>query len=135
MSSQKISQTNPNAPVAMNADCQPYLTASHGTTSGATTAPIFAPELNSPVASARSLLGNHSATVLMHAGKLAASPSPSSARAMPNVNAETAPACAIAATLQIEMASAYPLRVPSRSINRPAVNNPIAYAAWNAAVM
>ena len=41
-----------------------------GTTSGVTSAPTFVPELKMPVASARSFLGNHSATVLMEAGKL-----------------------------------------------------------------
>ena len=40
----------------------PKVTASQGTASGASTAPIFAPELKSPAASARSLRGNHSAT-------------------------------------------------------------------------
>ena len=48
----------------------------HGTTSGATTAPMLVPELKMPVASARSRFGNHSATVLIAAGKLPASPMP-----------------------------------------------------------
>src|SRR3954453_20909274 len=88
--SQKINQTKPSAPVATNADCQPHLLAIQGTTSGTITAPIFAPELKIPVAWARSLLGNHSATVLMHAGKFAASPNPRNARATPNAKAEAA---------------------------------------------
>ena len=37
--------------------------------SGAMTAPMFAPALKIPVARARSRRGNHSATVLMAAGK------------------------------------------------------------------
>jgi len=40
-----------------------------GTVNGATIAPTFVPELNMPVASARSFFGNHSATVFMAAGK------------------------------------------------------------------
>ena len=43
-------------------------------------APTFEPELKMPVARARSFLGNHSATVLIAAGKFPASPTPSAAR-------------------------------------------------------
>jgi len=39
---------------------------------GAKIAPMLAPELKMPVASARSFLGKHSAVVLMDAGKLPA---------------------------------------------------------------
>ena len=52
-----------------------------GTAIGASSAPTFVPELKMPVASARSFLGNHSATALIDAGKLPASPSPSAKRA------------------------------------------------------
>ncbi len=44
-------------------------------------APTFAPALNTPVAKALSLLGNHSAVVLIAAGKLPDSPRPSPNRA------------------------------------------------------
>ena len=44
-------------------------------------APTLVPELKIPVASARSRFGNHSATLLMAAGKLPPSPSPSAKRA------------------------------------------------------
>ena len=64
------------SPVARNADCHPKRTVIQGTTSGAIVAPMFAPELKMPVASARSFFGNHSATVLIAAGKLPDSPSP-----------------------------------------------------------
>ena len=47
-------------------------------------APTLAPELKMPVASERSLCGNHSAVVLMAAGKLPDSPRPRQKRAMPN---------------------------------------------------
>jgi len=43
----------------MNAACHPYVTVMNGTAAGATTAPMFAPELKIPVASALSLFGNH----------------------------------------------------------------------------
>ena len=51
---------------------------------GARIAPTLAPELKMPVASERSHCGNHSAVVLMAAGKLPDSPMPRKARAMPN---------------------------------------------------
>src|SRR5215467_918490 len=113
---QAMIQINPSAPVAMKAHCQPYVTVIHGTTSGATTAPIFVPELKMPVASARSFFGNHSATALMDAGKLPDSPKPRANRATPKPNTEWASACAIAAKLQNNTESENPLRVPSRSI-------------------
>ncbi len=37
---------------------------------------MFVPELNSPIARARSFFGNHSATVLIDAGNVPASPNP-----------------------------------------------------------
>ena len=85
--SQKITHTKPRAPVARNAACQPNAMASQGTVAGASTAPTAAPELKRAVEKARSFLGNHSATTLMQAGKLADSPMPSRARATPNMNA------------------------------------------------
>ncbi len=76
-----MSQRNPSAPVMTNAQYHPYRTVIHGTTIGVTTAPTLVPELKIPVASARSLFGNHSATLLIAAGKLPPSPSPSAKRA------------------------------------------------------
>src|SRR5436309_15971852 len=90
---------NPIAPVSTNAHRHPRLIAIHGTTSGGMIAPMFVPELKIPVASARSAFGNHSATVLIAAGKLLDSPSPSANRAEPEGNALDARPCAIAATL------------------------------------
>src|ERR1043166_6217762 len=80
---QSSSQRKPSAPVATNGAGHPNASVIHGTTSGVTTAPMFVPELKMPVASARSFLGNHSATVLIAAGKLPASPLPRNARATP----------------------------------------------------
>src|SRR6516162_5961061 len=44
-SSHATSHMKPSAPVMRKADCQPYVTASHGTVMGAITAPMFDPEL------------------------------------------------------------------------------------------
>src|SRR6202047_5575414 len=71
-----MSQTNPRAPVRRKAERQPQCEAIHGATSGVTMAPALVPALKIPVASARSFLGNHSATHLMLAGKTPASPNP-----------------------------------------------------------
>ena len=65
----------------MKAHFQPHVRVIHGTISGVSSAPMFVPELNNPVAKARSRFGNHSATTLIAAGKLPASPRPSRKRA------------------------------------------------------
>ena len=118
---------------------------------------MFVPELKIPVASARSFWGNHSATVLIDAGKLPASPKPSAKRASANPAAapesvtmekpafasrlsigrcrlgiQSAAPCAIAARLHTTTASANPRRVPIRSMIRPAKINPSAYASEKA---
>src|ERR1035438_1675551 len=51
-----------------------------GNANGTKSPPTLEPELNKPVARARSRLGNHSAVVLMAAGKLPPSPSPNRIR-------------------------------------------------------
>ena len=126
----------------------------NGTVIGVITAPILVPALNRPVANARSRRGNHSATVLIAAGKLPDSPSPSRKRTNrkpatddeyaspkpPSMNATAGPmrvasAVAIAASDQTISASENPLRVPSRSMMRPANRKPIAYASWKAKTM
>src|SRR5262252_74903 len=100
MLSQQAIQIALNAPVNKNANCHPSRTAIHGTTSGAMVAPALVPELKMPVARARSLFGNHSATVLIAAGKFPDSPSPSAKRATPKPNAVLTKECEIAARLQ-----------------------------------
>src|SRR6185295_7131035 len=80
----QASQAKPSRPVATKAHCQPQCRVTQGTTRGVRSAPTFVPELKMPVASARSWRGNHSATVLMAAGKLPASPRPSAKRAAAN---------------------------------------------------
>ena len=69
-------------------------------------APTFAPALKIPVASARSFLGNHSATVLMLAGKTPDSPKPNADRATIKLVKELPMACPIEARLQNTMDSA-----------------------------
>ena len=54
-----------------------------------------------PVASERSFCGNHSATVLIAAGKLPDSPSPSRKRAKPNSRTVLASAWPMAERLQV----------------------------------
>ena len=76
----------------MNAQRQPRWPTIQGTLSGVTIAPTFVPALKMPVASARSFLGNHSATVLIEAGKFPDSPSPKPKRAMLKVSTELASA-------------------------------------------
>src|ERR1700754_3563210 len=110
---QNISQIKPTAPVMINVAFQPQYALIKGTLSGAIMAPIPAPELNMAVAKARSFLGNHSATVLMAAGKFPASLTPSALRATPKPNTVFVNAWHIAATLQRPVASAYPILVPS----------------------
>src|SRR4051812_45111277 len=122
-------------PVTTNADCQPQLSASHGTMSGAATAPTLAPALAKPIASARSFFGNHSARVLTAAGYAGDSVTPSSARTTPKVNAPRARPCSIAAALHAASAMAYPSRVPIQSSHRPAAIWPNAYDSANADVM
>jgi len=73
-----------------NAQRHPQRIVIHGTTSGVTIAPMFDPALKIPMASDRSFFGNHSATVLMLAGKIPASPNPNDARAIANPTNEPA---------------------------------------------
>ena len=101
-----MSQIKPDAPSTMNADCQPKLRNSHGTSSGAKIEPTLEPELKMPVATERSLGGNHSATVLIAAGKFPDSPRPSATRAAPKPKTVRASAWDIAAKLQSTMESA-----------------------------
>src|SRR5580704_17421239 len=103
---QRMSQANPREPVSRNAQRQPRWTAIHGTMSGVTMAPTLVPALKTPVASARSFFGNHSATHLRLAGNTPASPKPRADRATTKLVSECAIACPIDAKLQKIMAAA-----------------------------
>ena len=63
---------------------------------------------------------------VMHAGKLPASPNPKANRAMLKPTTVPTSAWPMAARLQSRTESEKPLRVPSQSIARPAINRPIA---------
>ena len=141
--------------MTMNAHCQPHFSAINGTLIGASTAPIFAPELKIPVANERSLFGKYSAVALIAAGKLPASPIARMARAImkpatdtgtaamptaPRIAAMPAPigienACRIAPSDHTVIARMNACLVPSRSTMRPANSIEIAYTNWNTAVM
>src|SRR5260221_14091718 len=92
-----MSQTNPSAPVKRKVERQPKSEAIHGARSGVTMAPTLVPALKMPVARARSFLGNHSATLLMLAGKKAASPKASAKPAAAKLTKEPATAGAMEA--------------------------------------
>ncbi len=83
-------------------------------------APKFEPLLKMPVARARSRLGNHSATVLMDAGKLPASPTPNALRTKTCIitNRPTK-ALRIPNIDQMMSESASPSLVPILSITHP----------------
>ena len=84
-------------------------------------APKFEPLLKMPVAKARSRLGNHSATVLMEAGKLPASPTPNALRTKTCIitNRPTK-ALRMPNTDQTISERARPSLVPIRSMTQPA---------------
>src|ERR1700722_15843675 len=124
MNHQNNNQINPREPVKMKAICQPKAPSINGTIIEATTAPILVPELKIPVANALSLLGNHSATDLIAAGKLPDSPRPSPERAMIKPVVERASACAMANTLQMIIEIEYPILVPTRSMTQPNPSSP-----------
>src|SRR5687768_3230543 len=86
---QKNSHIRPTAPTMIKVLSHPHFSAIHGTVSGASTAPIFAPELKIPVAKARSFLGKYSAVALIAAGKFPDSPNPSTALEAIKPNTET----------------------------------------------
>src|SRR5580704_1391108 len=104
---------------------QPYFMLSQTKAGGPSIDDSVVPELNIPVANARSLGGNHSATALIAAGKLPASPKPSMARQNPKPSMDCASTCSPAAADHHKVAAAYPMRVPKRSMKFPAARNPI----------
>src|SRR5580698_1629638 len=77
-------QTSPIEPVQMKAACHPQRIVTAAIRMGAMKADALEPELNRPVARARSSEGNHSVVALIAAGKLPDSPRPRKMRAMQN---------------------------------------------------
>ena len=113
----------------IKAHCQPQNSAIKGTVNGATIAPILAPELKIPVARALSFLGNHSATVLIAAGKLPASLTPRALRAIPKPNTLVAKAWHTAATLQkpVALGDGVVVAVAARGIDEPGFSRQTAF--------
>src|SRR5277367_1168366 len=91
-----------------------------GTNNEAPIAPRLDPALKMPVAKARSRLGNHSATVLIDAGKLPPSPKPNALRiTMCMITSLPAKAFRIPNPDQRESERAKPSLVPILSIIQP----------------
>src|SRR4051812_32416268 len=117
-----------------NASCQLACVAIH-TTRPETMTPTLVPELNKPVASARSFCGNHMATALMDAGKLAASASPSTKRTIMKPTTVPTSPCAAAASDHRISAPASAFLTPNLSTKNPMSDGNIAYAHVNAVVI
>src|SRR5690606_14099046 len=120
--------------MAMKATCQLNVVASH-TVMNETITPTFVPELNSPVANARSRCGNHIAAALMEAGKLAASATPRKKRTSTKPSTVPTKPCAAAMSDQSTSATARLFLTPQRSIPRPVIEGTAAYATVNANVI
>src|SRR4026208_746597 len=123
---QAISHKNPSVPVMMNAGRQPpkYLYKPI-TSNGAIAPPIDEPLSKSATAQPRSFLGNHSETAFVAAGQLADSPAPSRKRKHAKLRNPTARDVNMAAMEYQITVIVRPLRVPMRSIKRPATVCPI----------
>src|SRR4051812_31891337 len=98
---------------------------------GAIAPPIADPLSNSATAQPRSDFGNHSETVLVAPGQLAASPDPRRKRKNMKLLRPTAIEVIAAATEYQETASIKPRLVPSQSSTRPATVCITAYAMRN----
>src|SRR5262245_3866275 len=114
-----------------NDHCQPNLLASN-TVTGAAITPTLVPELKMPVASARSFCGNHMATALIEAGKLAASATPRQKRTTTKPMTEATRPCAAAASDQTMSAIARLFLTPNLSMNTPTIEGNAAYAPTKA---
>ena len=87
-------------------------------------APKPAPNIKIATAVARSLAGNHCATALLAAGKLAASARPSTTLMVKKDHTPRPSACNTVAALQKTTANSNARLVPNRSINGPEINWP-----------
>src|SRR5688572_16196560 len=122
------------SPMKTNDICQPQWPAIQTVTNDTMT-PMLVPELKMPVAKARSFCGNHMATALMEAGKLAASANPSTKRTMTNPSTVATRPCAAAAIDQMISAQAKAFFTPTLSMMMPMTDGNIAYANVKAVVM
>src|ERR1039458_9515369 len=102
------SHKRPSTPMAIKALCQPCHSTSQAMMGVEMTAPMDAPLLKMPEASARSFAGNHSLTSLAAAGQLPASPAPRRNRKHPSESGPRAKTCSIPASDHQSMQQAYP---------------------------
>src|SRR5215470_4933068 len=115
------SHRKPSVPVIMNAGCQvPKYLYRAKMSAGAIAPPIDEPLSNNATAQPRSFFGNHSATALVAAGQLADSPAPSKKRKNAKLRKPPANDVSMAAIEYQMTVIVRPLRVPMRSIKRPA---------------
>src|SRR5215469_9573169 len=112
------SQIMPSEPVARKAERQPQRAVTTVMRMGVRKKLTLAPELNRPTALPRSLVGNHSLTALIAAGKLPDSPRPRKARAMQKPRTEPTIEWLMEERPQMRMARAYPALVPNLSMMR-----------------
>jgi len=104
-----------------NASCQPLCRIAHTTSGGASNAPKDEPMLNQPMATERSLAGNHSVVALTPAGKPAASVMPSNPRRNAMLCQPLARAAPAQASDQAKAKTAKPSLVPMKSMSQPAI--------------
>ena len=109
----------------MKAHCQPKDSASQTVPKEIIT-PRLVPELNKPVASARSFCGNHIATALIDAGKFAASATPSRKRTITKPRTVCTRPRATDIDDHMTSAAARLTFTPNRSIRRPRIVGKIA---------
>src|ERR1039458_8210891 len=104
----------------MKAACQPPKAPTmSGTSNGAKIAPMLEPVLKMPVATERSLGGNHSVTTRMAAGKFPDSPRPSASRAALKPGTVRQSACDMAERLQNKTDRAYARFMPIQFMKEP----------------
>src|SRR5215475_6563954 len=111
--------SKPNAPVRTKIHRQVAWERTMAISGGAITAPPAVPALMIPIAVARSLVGNHSATTRVAAGKPPPSPVPSRNRLIARARKLAANAWLADASDQNTMMTTNPRREPSTSTSLP----------------
>ena len=112
---QGSNHNKPIAPTIIKTICQLKCSVKKAIIGNAMIPPMAAPELNRPCASARSLVGNHSALPFVAPGQLPASAIPKMPRNMLKLTTPLAKAWAMVARDQTPMERTKPTRVPTQS--------------------